>query len=63
MQNDIPELSIPELHAKCKIISREQRMRKQLLWLMYISSKDERFLKKPNRVTRGAEEVVWCQLK
>ena len=29
-------VSISELHAKCKIISLEQRMRKQLLWLMYI---------------------------
>ena len=62
MQNDIlrtcnlshlsDRVSIPELHAKCKMISLEQRMRKQLLWLMYILSKDERFLKKPNRVTR-----------
>ena len=34
-------------------------MRKQLLWLMYILSKDERFLEKPNPVTRGAEKVVF----
>ena len=69
MQNDIlrtcnlarlsDRVSIPELHAKCKMISLEQRMRKQLLWLMYIFSKDERFLKKPNRVTQGAEKVVF----
>ena len=50
MQNDILRLcckvtlnehvSIKDLHRRCKIISLEQRMQKQLLWLMYIDSKN-----------------------
>ena len=31
-------------------------MRKQLLWLMYILSRDGVFLKVPNRVPRSAEK-------
>ena len=41
----------------CKIISPEQRMRKQLLWLMYLLSKDQSFLRIPNRVTRNAAKI------
>ena len=54
LQNDILQIctlfrladrvSIQELHTKCNIISLEQRMRKQLLWLMYILSKDVVFI-------------------
>ena len=54
LQNDIlrictlfclaDRVSIQELHTKCNIISLEQRMRKQLLWLMYILSKDVVFI-------------------
>ena len=51
-------VSIPELHKKCKIISLEQRMRKQLLWLMFILSRDESFLKVANRVTRNADKIT-----
>ena len=50
MQNDILRLcckvklnehvSIKDLHRRCTIISLEQRMQKQLLWLMYIDSKN-----------------------
>ena len=29
-------VSIEKLHVKCKLLSLEQRMRKQLLWLMYL---------------------------
>ena len=36
-------VSTRTLHAKCKIISIEQHMRKQLLWLMYILSRDKAF--------------------
>ena len=67
MQNDMlriccmirlsDRVSIPELHKKCKIISLEQRMRKQLLWLMFILSRDESFLKVANRVTRNADKI------
>ena len=52
-------VSIPELHAKCKIISLEQRMRKQLLWLMYLLSRDKSFLKIANRVTRSADKICF----
>ena len=48
---------IPELHAKCKIISLEQRMRKQLLWLMYLLSRDKSYLKVAYRVTRSADKI------
>ena len=50
---------IPYLHAKCKILSLEQRRRKQLLRLMFNLSKDKEFLKVPNRVTRGAGRVTF----
>ena len=52
-------ISIPKLHASCKIISLEQRMRKQLLWLMYILSRDEDFLRVANRVTRSVDKIVF----
>ena len=51
-------VSIPELHAECKIISIEQRMRKQLFWLMFVLSRDRTFLRVPNRVTRSADKIV-----
>ena len=54
LQNDIlricamsrlaDRISLKKLHEKCKINSLEQRMRKQLLWLMYLLSKDQSFL-------------------
>ena len=69
LQNDILRISnfcrlsymipIEEMHKNCKIISLEQRMRMQLLWLMFILSKDESFLKVHNRVTRNAEKIVF----
>ena len=34
-------------------------MRKQLLWLMFILSRDEVFLRVPNRVTSIAEKFVF----
>ena len=34
-------------------------MRMQLLWLMFILSRDETFLKKHNRVTWTAEKIVF----
>ena len=72
LQNDIlricnmsklaDRVSIPVLHKKCKIISLEQRMRKQLLWLMYILAKDPLYLRVSNRVTRSAGKIVLkCQ--
>ena len=69
LQNDIlricnlsrisDRVSIKELHAKCKIISLEQRMRIQLLWLMYLLSRDQTFTRVPNRVTRSADKIVF----
>ena len=52
-------VSIVELHRTCKLISLEQRMRKQLLWLMFILSKDEIFRGVPNRVTKGADKITF----
>ena len=65
LQNDIlricnmsrisDRVSIEELHANCKIVSLEQRRRKQLLGLMFLLSKDETFLhvtdRNANRIT------------
>ena len=34
-------------------------MRKQLLWLMYILSRNEDFLRVPNRVTRSVDKIVF----
>ena len=52
-------ISIRELHVKCKIINLEQRMRIQLLWLMFLLSRDTKFLRVPNRVTRSANKIVF----
>ena len=51
--------SIVKLHARCKIIGLGQRMRKQLLWLMYILSRDKAFHRIPMRVTRSAGKIVF----
>ena len=52
-------VSIELLHEKCKILSLEQRMRKLILWLMYILSKDVNFLRIPPRETRNASKSVF----
>ena len=52
-------MSITTLHAKCKIIGIEQRMRKQLVWLMYTLSRDQAFHRIPNRLTRTAGKIVF----
>ena len=69
LQNDIlrvcnmskisDRISIPVLHEKCKIISLKQRMQKQLLWLMYILSREPEYIKVSQRVTRSTEKVVF----
>ena len=69
LQNDIlricnrtrlsDRVSIPELHSKCKMNSLEQHISIQLLWLMYMLSKDEAFLKVPNRITRRIDRIVF----
>ena len=69
MQNDILRLcckitlnehvSIKDLHKRCKIISLEQRMRKQLLWLMYIDSKTVENRKICERDLRSAEKYIF----
>ena len=38
-------VKIPDLHARCKLISLEQRRRIQLLLLMYKKSKDQYLIK------------------
>ena len=43
----------------CSINRAEQRMRVQLLWLMYMLSKDVSFLKVPNRITRRVDRIVF----
>ena len=52
-------VSIQKLHGKCKILSLEQRMRKQLLWLMFILSKEVDLIKPSARVTRNASKIVF----
>ena len=69
LQNDIlrictrnrfsDRISIEKLHGKCKLLSLEQRRRKQLLGLMFILSKDKDFLHIPGRLTRNANKVVF----
>ena len=69
LQNDIlricnrsrisDRVSIEALHAKCKMVSLEQRRRKQLLGLMYLLSKDASFLHVPGRITRSADKIVF----
>ena len=69
LQNDIlrictktklsDRISIEELHIKCKIISLRQRMEKQLLWLMYVLSKDEKYCRIATRETRSADKIVF----
>ena len=34
-------------------------MQKQLLWLMYIMSRDDTYLRVPPRETRGAQKIVF----
>ena len=52
-------VSVKDLHSKCKIISLKQRMQKQLLWIMYIISRDETFIRIPPRETRIAMKIVF----
>ena len=69
MQNDILRLcckvklnehvSIKDLHIDCRIISLEQRMRKQLLWLMYIDSKNMENRKICERDLRSADKYIF----
>ena len=59
MSRLVDKVSIAKLHAKCNIISLEQRMRKQLLWLMFILSRDKRLLKVPNRVSRTIDRITF----
>ena len=69
LQNDIlricdrsrvsDRISIEKLHNRYKVLSLEQRMRKQLLWLMYLVSKEDNVLNVPVRLTRNAEKVVF----
>ena len=55
----VDRVSIELLHEKCNILSLEQRMRKQILWLMYILSKDVNSLRIPPRETRNASKIVF----
>ena len=69
MQNDIlricyrlklsDQVSIKELHKKSKMLSLEQRMQKQLLWLMYIDSLDVNNRKGNNRVLRNNDKYTF----
>ena len=52
-------VSLVNLHKKCKIISLKQRMQKQLMWLMYVMSRDESYIRVPQRDTRSADKVTF----
>ena len=43
---------------KCKLISLEQRRKKQLLSLMSMLSHDKTYLHVPGRATRNADRIV-----
>ena len=53
------KVSVKERHKKCKIIGLKQRMQKQLLWIMYIISGDDTFIRLPPRETRSALKIVF----
>ena len=53
------KVSIEKLHEKCKLISLEQRRRKQFLRLMYLLSSDVNFLHVPGRLTRNANRITF----
>ena len=67
LQNDIlcictrtklsDRVSISELHTKCNIIGTKQRMQRQLLWLMYLLSKEMSYIHVPARQTRNANKI------
>ena len=69
MQNDIlricfrvtlnDHVSIKDLHTMSNMLSLEQRMRKQLLWLMYIDSRDVNNRKPINRVLRSNDKYIF----
>ena len=52
-------IKIPDLHARCKPISLEQRHRIQLLLLMYKKSKDQSLHKVFHRNTRESVRIVF----
>ena len=52
-------VSIKEMHKISKMLSLEQRMRKQLLWLMYIDSLDVNNRKPNNRVLRNNDKYIF----
>ena len=51
------KVSITELHKKCKIISLKQRMQRQILWLMYLLSKEKSYLHVSGRNTRSTDKI------
>ena len=55
----VDKVSIDKLHGKCKILSLEQRMQKQLLWLMYLLSKDANLIKTLTRETRSTSKITF----
>ena len=59
MSQNSDKISIEKLHEKCKMISLEQRRRKPLLRLMYLLSKDVKFLHVPGRLTRNANRITF----
>ena len=52
-------VSIKELHKRCKIISIEQHMQKQLLWLMYIDSRNVDNRKINQRDLRSGNKFIF----
>ena len=53
------KIFFPILHEKCKILSLKQRMQKQLLWLMYVISRERENIQVTHRNTRAADKVVF----
>ena len=74
LQNDIlriccrytrsDKVSIARLHKECKIIGVEQRMRRQLLWLMFLLLKNKEYQRTALRETRSASKITLkCQIR
>ena len=51
--------SIKDLHKRCRMLSLEQRMKKQLIWLMYIDSLNVDNRKICERDLRSADKYIF----
>ena len=55
----VDKVSIDILHGKCKVLGLEQRMRKQILWLMYLLLKDATLIQTITREIRSTSKITF----